>query len=60
MVNDRGHLMEVQRSDDEHFIGSGRRMSRARGAAWSRPGTGTTSRFDQLALVRGGPLVVCP
>jgi dTDP-4-dehydrorhamnose 3,5-epimerase len=58
VVNDRGHLMEVQRSDDEHFIGFGQAYVTCTlpgvVKAWYRH----HRQNDQLALVRGAALVV--
>ena len=58
VVNDRGHLMEVQRDDDEHFIGFGQAYVTCTlpGVikAWYRHHT----QIDQLALIRGTGMLV--
>ncbi len=58
VTNDRGHLLEVQRSDDAHFPGFGQAYltSTHPGVvkAWYRHAT----QFDQLALVVGRATVV--
>ena len=58
VVNARGHLMEVQRHDDEHFIGFGQAYVTATlpgvVKAWYRH----HRQIDQLTLVRGDALVV--
>jgi dTDP-4-dehydrorhamnose 3,5-epimerase len=57
-VNDRGHLMEVQRHDDDHFIGFGQAYVTCTlpGVikAWYRH----HQQVDQIALVRGSALLV--
>jgi dTDP-4-dehydrorhamnose 3,5-epimerase len=58
VVNDRGHLMEVQRKDDEHFIGFGQAYVTCTlpGVikAWYRH----HKQIDQIALVRGAAMLV--
>ena len=58
VVNERGHLMEVQRSDDDHFIGFGQAYVTCTlpGVikAWYRH----HRQIDQIALVRGAARVV--
>jgi|ADGO01.1.fsa_nt_gi dTDP-4-dehydrorhamnose 3,5-epimerase and related enzymes len=53
VVNERGHLMEVQREDDDHFIGFGQAYITCTlpGVikAWYRH----QRQLDQIALVRG-------
>ena len=53
IVNERGHLMEVQRSDDNHYLGFGQAYitSTAPGIvkAWYRHST----QHDQITLIRG-------
>ena len=58
VVNDRGHLMEVQRADDEHFLGFGQAYVTCTlpGVikAWYRH----HQQIDQIALLRGAATVV--
>ena len=58
VVNDRGHLMEVQRADDDHFLGFGQAYVTCTlpGVikAWYRH----HQQIDQIALVRGTATVV--
>jgi dTDP-4-dehydrorhamnose 3,5-epimerase len=53
VVNDRGHLLEVQRADDDHFLGFGQTYVTCTlpgiVKAWYRHHRQT----DQIALVRG-------
>ena len=53
VVNDRGHLMEVQREDDDHFVGFGQAYVTCTlpGVikAWYRH----HRQIDQIALLRG-------
>jgi dTDP-4-dehydrorhamnose 3,5-epimerase len=53
VVNDRGHLLEVQRADDEHFPGFAQAY-----VTCTRPGVVKAwyrhrRQFDQIALVQG-------
>jgi len=57
VVNDRGHLMEVQRRDDGHFIGFGQAY-----VTCTRPGVIKAwyrhhEQIDQIALIRGAATV---
>lgn len=58
VVNDRGHLMEVQREDDQHFIGFGQAYVTCTFPgvikAWYRH----HEQIDQIALVRGAAMLV--
>jgi dTDP-4-dehydrorhamnose 3,5-epimerase len=58
VVNERGHLMEVQRSDDEHFIGFGQAYVTCTLPnvikAWYRH----HRQIDQIALIRGAAVLV--
>jgi len=58
VVNARGHLMEVQREDDEHFIGFGQAYVTCTLAgvikAWYRH----RQQIDQIALIRGAATLV--
>jgi dTDP-4-dehydrorhamnose 3,5-epimerase len=58
VVNERGHLMEVQRADDTHFLGFGQAYVTATRAgvikAWYRHHVQT----DQIALIKGALLLV--
>jgi dTDP-4-dehydrorhamnose 3,5-epimerase len=58
VVNDRGHLMEVQRGDDDHFVGFGQAYVTCTlpgiVKAWYRHHL----QIDQIALVRGEAVVV--
>lgn len=58
VVNGRGHLMEVQREDDEHFVGFGQAYITCTlpgiVKAWYRH----HRQIDQIALVRGAAVVV--
>lgn len=53
MVNERGHLIEVQRSDDNHYLGFGQAYitSTTPGTvkAWYRHST----QHDQITLIKG-------
>lgn len=53
IANDRGHLMEVQRSDDNHYLGFGQAYITSTNPgvvkAWYRHSV----QLDQIALVRG-------
>jgi dTDP-4-dehydrorhamnose 3,5-epimerase len=57
-MNDRGHLMEVQRGDDDHFVGFGQAYVTCTlpGVikAWYRH----HQQIDQIALVRGTAVLV--
>jgi dTDP-4-dehydrorhamnose 3,5-epimerase len=57
VVNERGHLLEVQRNDDDHFPGFGQAYITCTlpgvVKAWYRH----ARQFDQIALVSGGVLV---
>jgi dTDP-4-dehydrorhamnose 3,5-epimerase len=58
VMNERGHLMEVQRADDAHFPGFGQTyVTRTRAGvvkAWYRH----HAQIDQIALIRGDLLLV--
>jgi len=58
VVNDRRHLMEVQREDDDHFIGFGQAYVTCTFSgvikAWYRH----HKQIDQIALVRGAAMLV--
>jgi dTDP-4-dehydrorhamnose 3,5-epimerase len=58
VANDRGHLMEVQRGDDDHFVGFGQAYVTCTlpGVikAWYRH----RQQTDQIVLVRGAAVVV--
>jgi dTDP-4-dehydrorhamnose 3,5-epimerase len=58
VVNDRGHLMEVQRNDDEHFTGFGQAYVTCTlpGVikAWYRH----HEQIDQIAVIRGRAMLV--
>ena len=58
-VNERGHLLEVQRNDDLHYPGFGQAYVTCTlpGVikAWYRH----LKQFDQIALVKGEVMLVC-
>ena len=58
VVNDRGHLLEVQREDDDHFVGFGQAYVTCTlpgvVKAWYRH----RRQVDQIALVRGAAVLV--
>lgn len=58
VVNARGHLLEIQRNDDEHFPGFGQAYVTCTlpgvVKAWYRH----ARQFDQIALVQGRAVVV--
>jgi dTDP-4-dehydrorhamnose 3,5-epimerase len=58
VVNSRGHLMEVQRGDDEHFVGFGQAYVTCTlpgvVKAWYRH----HQQIDQIALVGGAAVLV--